>query len=120
MWDDFERAYFCIPTAAATLAQQLWTLDSARDFRVNAVAYGVLEAIQWGPDAVNWRNWFRQQFGLTFVLVVPPEDSYFNLNVALWTLIYDEMDAGRFPSYDDCWLLRFPASQGGAWPILWP
>lgn len=120
MWKKIEDAYPCIPPKAATLAANIWALDSARNFRVNAVAYGVLEAAQWTPDEQNWRNWFRQQFGLTFIVQVPPENSYFNLEVALWTYIYDQMDAGAFPDQDECRILTFPDAQGGAWPVRWP
>lgn len=113
-------AYYCIPPSAAELAGQIWAVDAARDFRINAVVYGVLEGAIWTPFDQNWRDWFRASFGLTFVPQIPPENSYFNLNVTLWTQIYDLMDEGHFPDPEICWVLRFPASQGGAWPILWP
>lgn len=120
MWQGFSDAYFCIPPSAAGLAQAIWSLDTARDYRINAIVYGVLEGGVWTPFDQNWRDWFRANFGLTFVPAVPPENSYFTLNPALWSQIYDMMDAGHFPDQEVCWLLRFPASQGGSWPILWP
>jgi hypothetical protein len=120
MWPNFGRDYFCIPEKGATLARDIWMLDSERSFQINAIAYGLLEAVQWSPLEENWRKWFRGQFGLVFHLDIPPENSYFTLERELWTAIYDMMDDGVWPDYDQCWMLRFPASQGGAWPILWP
>lgn len=120
MWKQFGLAYMCQPIEAALLAREIWTVDSAKDFRVNAVTYAVLEATHWSPLEERWRVWFRASYGLTFVLQVPPENSYFRLNVPLWTQIYAQMDAGDFPDLNQCWLLRFPDSQGGQWPVLWP
>lgn len=120
MWKGFGLAYMCQPPEAAALAREIWTVDSARDFRVNAVTYAVLEATHWSPLEERWRLWFRASYGLTFVLQVPPENSYFSLNVPLWTQLYDQMDAGDFPDLAQCWYLRFPDAQGGDWPALWP
>lgn len=120
MWKQFELAYFCMPASASFMVQAIHALDSARNFRVNAVTYGILEGGTWTPAEQNWRNWFKQQFGLTFVVQVPPENSYFALEVPLWTLIYNQLDIGLMPDQDFCWLLKFPASQGGAWPVRWP
>lgn|SRR5574338_386654 len=116
----YAQSYHCTPPSAAGLMQAIWSLDAARDFRINAVVYGVLEGGVWTPADQNWRNWFRSQFKLTFVPQVPPENSYFNLDVPLWTQIYDLMDSGVFPDLDFCWVLTFPAAQGGAWPVRWP
>lgn len=113
-------AYDCMPAKASTLVQLIAGVDSARDYRINAAVYGVLEGGLWGPTETNWRNWFRQQFGLTFVVQVPPENSYFTLNLSLWTYIYGEIDNGHVPDQDFCWYLRFPDSQGGGWPVRWP
>lgn len=120
MWRQIELAYDCMPVKASTLVQMIAAADSGRDYRINAVVYGVMEGGIWTPLEQNWINWFRQQFGLTFVPQIPPENSYFTLNLALWTYIYDQIDQGHVPDQDFCWLLKFPASQGGAWPVRWP
>lgn len=120
MWRQFALAYECIPAPAVALVQAIHALDTPHNYRVNAVVYGILEAGIWTPDEMNWRNWFRAQFELKFVVQIPPENSYFTLGRPLWDNIYARLDAGDVPSYDECWMLQFPASQGGAWPPLWP
>lgn len=120
MWTFFESSYDCLPVLGAALMQGVALLDSDRNYEVNAVAYGLLEAAYYPPTMPRERAWFQEQFGLKFVLRVPIEESVFTLARPLWDRIYAELDAGHVPNQDKCPLLRFPASQGGAWPVRWP
>lgn len=113
-------AYFCMPPSAAFMVQAIHALDTERNFQVNAITYGILEGGTWTPAEQNWRDWFQSNFKLTFVVAIPPENSYFALDVPLWTFLYDLLDIGIVPDFDQCYVLTFPAAQGGAWPERWP
>lgn len=120
MWKLFPSSYHCLPVEAAALMQGMSFIDHERKYEVNAVAYGLLEAAYYPPTRPRERAWFQQQFEMTFVLRVPPENSVFKLGRPLWDSIYEMLDRGEVPNQDFCPLLRFPASQGGDWPVRWP
>lgn len=110
----------CVAPDFGALMMGMRAVVTAPPWRINAVVFGVLAAIHLDPLDPARRTFFELSYRMTFVLAVPPEDSYFTLATPLWSDIFAEIDAGRVPDLDACLYFRFPDSQGGAWPDRWP